>query len=293
MPDMSNSKPYDLAVAYRIYPGVSRARPPIYADDKLKLARMCLRSFKLGLGSLKVKVWAVLDTCPPEYEKLFTELFAPEDLVLVRLTKAGNCGTFAKQIEILANQDDASLVYLGEDDYVYHPGAFHKMVDLLRHHSDADFCSPYDHPDFYHHDFHLHKQRIKVEQGQVWKTQNGTVCSFMMWKETLIETQRTLLSYAKKNPDAGMWLSLTKEHIFNPWTLLTQPFLFPFRGYSLACAWWFNWEQHLFGRRYTLWVPVPSIGTHMVAGLLAEHEDWQKEFDRCDPNKSFVQKRLA
>ena len=115
----------------------------------------------------------------------------------------------------------------------------------------------------------------------------------MMWKETLTETQRTLLSYAKKNPDAGMWLSLTKEHIFNPWTLLTQPFLFPFRGYSLACAWWFNWEQHLFGRRYTLWVPVPSIGTHMVAGLLAEHEDWQKEFDRCDPNKSFVQKRLA
>ena len=290
---MSNSKRFDLAVAYRIYPGVSRAKPPIYADDKLKLARMCLRSFKLGLGSLKVKVWAILDTCPPEYEELFTSLFAAEDLVLVRCPKAGNCATFAKQIEILTTQDDADLVYLGEDDYVYHPGAFHKVVDFMRHHPDADFCSPYDHPDFYKHDFHLHKQRIKVEQGQVWKTQNGTVCSFMTRKTTLIETKPTLMSYAKNNTDAGMWLSLTKQHVLNPWTLLTQPFIFPFRGYSLACAWLFNWRQHLFGRRYTLWIPVPSIGTHMVDGLLAEHEDWQKEFDRCDPNKPFAQERPA
>jgi len=36
-----------------------------------------------------------------------------------------------------------------------------------------------------------------------------------------------------------------------------------------------------------------SVRLHMVAGLLAEHEDWQKEFDRCDPNKPFVHGRPA
>lgn len=278
---MSNSKRYDVAVAYRIYPGSSRAKPPIYADNKLKLAEICLRSFKLGLGSLKVKIWAILDTCPPEYEKLFTSLFAPEDLELVRCPKAGNCATFAKQIEILTAQEDSDLIYFGEDDYIYRPEAFPQMVSFMRNHPDADFCSPYDHPDFYNHDFHLHKQRIKVERGQVWKTQNGTVCSLMTRKATLNEARSSFVSYTRGNSDAGMWLPLTKYHILNPWDLLTQPIRCPFRGYSLACGWFFSWRQILFGRRFTLWIPAPSLATHMVAGLLAPHIDWNEEFKKA------------
>jgi hypothetical protein len=34
----------------------------------------------------------------------------------------------------------------------------------------------------------------------------------------------------------------------------------------------------LFGRRLTLWIPQPSIATHMVARLQAPGIDWQKEF---------------
>ena len=42
---------YDLAVAYRIYPGVSKV-PPVFSQDKLKLAEFCLKSFKDSLGDL-------------------------------------------------------------------------------------------------------------------------------------------------------------------------------------------------------------------------------------------------
>ena len=64
---------YDVAVAYRIYPKVSRA-PPVFADDKYQLSELCLKSFRDSLGSLKVKMFVLLDNCPPSYEDLFTEI---------------------------------------------------------------------------------------------------------------------------------------------------------------------------------------------------------------------------
>jgi hypothetical protein len=277
---VDNKKPYDVAVAYRICPHRSRTPPPVFADSKHDLAALCLHSFKASLNGLRVKIWVILDNCPKEYEDLFASLWTGDDLVFVRCSGIGNAATFGKQIEILANQNDAEFVYLAEDDFFYLPGRFHLMLDFIRNHPDVDFCSPYDHPDFYNHSFHLHLMRIKAEQGQVWKTANGTVCTFLTRKSTLQRTRSTLLSYARKNTDAGMWLSLTKQHVLNPCDLLTQPFIFPYRGWSLARAWYFNWRQILFGQRYTLWIPVPSLATHMVAPFLAPYVDWQQEFRR-------------
>lgn len=275
---MNQNKSYDLAVAYRICPHLSRTPPPVCTDSKYNLAALCLRSFKDSLNDLKVKIWAILDNCPKEYEDLFTSLWPAEDLVLERCPGIGNTGTFGRQVDILASQENADLVYLAEDDFFYLPGRFGLMVDLIRRHPEVDFCSPYDHPDFYQHAFHLHHMRIKAEGGQAWKTANGNVCTFLTRKSILRETRPVLLSYARKNSDAGMWLSLTKHHVLNPFDLLTQPFISPYRGWSLAAAWYFNWRQILFGRRYTLWIPVPSLATHMAAPYLAPFVDWEKEF---------------
>lgn len=264
---------------------MSRTPPPIYSDSKYKLSSLCLRSFKAGLGNLKVKIWALLDNCPPEYEALFMSLWPTEDLVLLRYPGIGNAATFGKQIEIMAAQNDADLVYVTEDDYFYLPGQFHLLWDLLNHQPDVDFCSPYDHPDLHNHSFHLHKMRIKVEQGQVWKTANGTTCTFLTRKSTLLETQSTLMSYTQLkrwNVDACMWLSLTKHHVFNPYDLLTQPFIFPYRGASLAFAWLLNWRQILFGRHYTIWISVPSLATHMAKPYMAPFRNWDEEFKRLE-----------
>lgn len=280
---MASDKQYDLAVAYRIYPGMSRTPPPVHAESKYKLAALCLRSFKASLGDLKIKIWAILDNCPPEYEALFTGLWPAEDLVLLRFNGIGNQDTFARQLEILTAQTDADYVYLAEDDYFYLPDKFRLALDLLKHHAGIDFCSLADHPDLHQHAYHQHKMRLTVEQGHVWRTANGTTCTFLTRKATLQATKVTFSCYAKIrrwNVDAAMWLSLTKQHVLNPWDLLTQPFIFPYRGASQLFAWYYNWRQILFDRRYQLYMPVPSLAAHMDRAALPSHVDWGGEFSK-------------
>src|SRR6185295_15512747 len=98
---------YDVAAAYRIYPKVSANRPPIFAEDKFKLAELCFKSFKDSLAGLRVKLWVLLNACPPVYEKIFTELWAPEDLILVRYEGVGAGTTLHEQSRILTEQTDA------------------------------------------------------------------------------------------------------------------------------------------------------------------------------------------
>lgn len=277
------SKCYDLAVAYRIYPALSKTPAPIFNDSKYELARLCLKSFKAALGDLKVKLWVILDNCPAEYEKLFTALWEPEDLVLLRFEGLGNQKTFGKQVELLTEQDDSEFVYLAEDDYFYLREKFHLALDLLKHNPDVDFCSLADHPDLHRDEFHQHKMRLKVEQDQVWRTANGTTCTFLTRKSTLQQARRTFLSYTKItrwNVDACMWLSLTKHHVFNVFDLATQPLIFPYRGASLLFAWLLNWRQILFGQRYKLFMPVPSLAAHMDATRMPPYIQWEKEFAR-------------
>ena len=113
------TRKYDVAVVYRIYPKV--AKPAVglpFSDDKERLSQVCLQSFRRSLGDLRVKIWVLLDGCPPSYAEMFRAAFAPEDLVLVPLPGIGNQGTFKQQIEILLSQDDADLVYLDRKSVV-------------------------------------------------------------------------------------------------------------------------------------------------------------------------------
>ena len=101
--------PYDLVIAYRIYPGIAKV-PPVYSHDKYKLSKLCLESLRQSLVGLRVKVYAILDNCPPDYEALFLSSFASEDLELIILSKeeGGNKATFRKQIEILSKGPKSS-----------------------------------------------------------------------------------------------------------------------------------------------------------------------------------------
>jgi hypothetical protein len=72
----------DLAIAYRVYPGISKA-PALHAADKLALSKFCLQSFRQSLGGLKFKVWAILDGCPRQYIDLFRSIFTEDQLEIV------------------------------------------------------------------------------------------------------------------------------------------------------------------------------------------------------------------
>jgi hypothetical protein len=280
---MSQSR-YDLAVAYRIYPKMSASKPPIFADDKLKLAEFCLKSFKKSLGGLRVKLWVLLNDCPPAFEDIFTREFAPEDLVLVRYPGVGPGITLREQFRILVEQTDADIVHFSEDDYFYLPGQMETGVNFIRQNPDADFVGPYESHDFYEIDLHDMNFETREFAGKKWSSCISVTHTFLARRTSLLECRDLFdrlfaASQGKTVPDLAMWMALTKKRVFNPvkfvrWTLTHRWF---WAG-SMALSWYHCWRQLLFGRRYKLWSPHPCLANHMVAGLEATGVDWRKEF---------------
>jgi hypothetical protein len=266
---------YDLAIAYRIYPKVAKPAAGLpFGDDKLKLAEICLRSFKESLGDLRVKIWTILDGCPQEYSALFQDYFQAHDLVLIPLPGVGNQATFGKQIEILQQQEESDFVYFAEDDYVYLPDQFARLLRFLRDAKDVDFVTPYDHPDCYHLALHHEPKWVTVFEEHHWRTAASTCLTFLTKKSTLTKYQHVLRTYTHGNDDCAMWLSLTKRRIFNP----LMPARFALNGEYywkiFAKAWYFGWRQILFGRPAKLWVPMPGLATHLCTGSLSPSIDW-------------------
>lgn len=281
---MNNSK-YDLAVAYRIYPKVSSHPPPIFVDDKLKLAGLCLDSFKASLGNLRVKLWVLLDNCPPAYEEMFSRLWSPEDLVLMHYPGVGDGATFREQARILMEQTDAEIVYLAEDDYFYLPNQFPLAVHFLKQNPDADFVSPYDHPDIYATDLHKLPRMAKMADGKTWNSCMSTTHTFLTTRKKLQECCWVFLaSYGRASPDLSKWMALTKRRIFNPIAFARWVVAHPFWAGSIFYAWRYCWRQILFGKKYALWIPHPSIATHMVAGMEAPGIDWKTAFKQAIAN---------
>lgn len=273
---------YDLAVAYRIYPKVSKT-PPVFNDNKLKLSELCLKSFKNSLGSMKVKIWAILDNCPQEYEELFKKYFDEKDLEIINLPGIGNRGTIKKQVQILTEQNVSKIVYFAEDDYFYLSNQFETIVNFIKNNKNVDFLSPYDNPDYYNLDLHKYTSQIKIFGNRHWRTVSCTTLSFLTTQENLKKIKNVIRTFSKAtiftkgNYDSSLWMSITKYKVFNLIALVKYLFSRHHNFIKIATkAWYYNWRQILFGRRWKLWVPIPSIATHMESNNLAPNIDWLK-----------------
>jgi hypothetical protein len=266
----------DLAIAYRIYPKVADAALGLpFSEDKLQLSEVCLRSLKDSLGNLRVKLWVLLDGCPKEYEELFRKYFDKADLNLIPLSGLGNQATFAKQIELLLQQQDSEIVYFAEDDYFYLPGQFRSMVDFLVEHKDVHFVSPYDHLDYYTMALHRSLELSMTFGHREWRTVASTCLTFLTRRKTLAETESVFRGYKRRSLDCSLWLSLTKERVFDPFFFAAHLFRDSSSSKIVLKAWLYFWPQILFGRKWRLWVPVPPVATHLDANALAPNVDWR------------------
>ena len=264
----------DLAIAYRIYPGISKS-PAFFPTDKFRLSEMCLSSFREALGGLHVKIWALLDGCPPKYEALFRKEFQSSELEILLLNKAGNLSTFSLQIDLLTKQTEAPYVYFAEDDYFYLPDALEKMVAFIRAHQDVDFVTPYDHPDSYNASSRFERHLVRPFGDRYWRTASSTCLTFLTSRETLIRTQSTFRTYSRGNWDCPVWLALTQKHaLANP--RIHWRGLFHLAIWAQTLRWGF-WAL-LFARRYRLWVSLPTLATHMESTRLSPLIDWQALF---------------
>jgi hypothetical protein len=266
---------YDVAIAYRIYPKV--AKPAIglpFSDDKYRLSEVCLQSLRRSLGSMRARIWVLLDGCPPHYADLFRKYFNPEDLVLLPLQGIGNYQTFNRQIEILLGQNDAELIYFAEDDYFYLPDQFHLMTDFLQAYPDVDFVTPYDHLDCYTLELHRKPKWLRVYNNHHWRTAASTCLTFLTTRSILKQTERVFRTYSRRNFDSSLWLSLTKENLMRPVDLGRWAVRQRHLAKIVAKAWLFGFPQIIFGKRRNLWAPVPGIATHLDANALSPTIDW-------------------
>ncbi len=281
---MSNKQfSYDLAVAYRIYPKVSANPPPIFAEDKFKLAELCVKSFKKSLGNLRVKIWVLLNNCPPEYETLFTQLWPADDLVLVRYPGVDGGTTLHEQQRLLMEQTDAEIVYLAEDDYFYLPDQFQLLIDFMKQNPDADFATPYDCLDLHVTDLHKCIDEIRPQGGKHWRSSLSTTHTFLARRTALIECRplfdRLFHAFSGRvSPDLAMWMAMTKKRVFNPVKFVAWLARHRYWSASIFLAWVYCWRQILFARRFTLWTPTPSIATHVDCKLEAPGIDWRQKY---------------
>lgn len=273
---MINSNKFDLAVCYRIYPGISRE--PIFGfKEKLPLVRLNLETFKESLGGLKIKMWVLLDNCPPAYTELFRAIFPEMLMELIPLGGEGNGPTFIRQVDILSAQTHADLVYFAEDDYLYLPRSLERTVNFMRHHPEADFATPYDHADFHSKFVHQFCGAEILEDKCRWRTVGSTCLTFMARRDALVESAAVFKTY-NKNSDLAIWMALTKKRVRNPWSWIRSLGDGLFFSASHALAWRYAWRQILFGKRRTLWSPTPALITHMERSGLAPGIEWRQIF---------------
>ena len=263
---------FDIAVAWRIYPGVSKT-PIIYPADKFELVKTSLRSFLASARDLRIRYFFILDGCPPEYRQLIETLFAGEAFSIIETPAIGNHGTFAKQVELLATQTDAGIVYFAEDDYLYLPGELKHLHAFMTAEKEADFVSGYVAADIFRHPIHQHKRITKYADGKLWFTVNSTCLTFMTRVEVLREIKSLLLTYSKGNNDCAVWLVITKTHILRPFSYMRL------MGHResfgiLKMAVKYSLQYFFTTRRYKLWVPFPAVCTHLEKGNESPGIDW-------------------
>lgn len=269
---------YDLAIAYRIYPKVSKV-PAIHTDNKYELSRVCLESFYNAVKNVKAYVYIILDGCPPEYKALFEKTLLGIDYEFIDKEGVGNAQTFSLQMDLLLNQDKSEVIYFAEDDYFYLDNAFTELVKAVKD-PRVDFLTPYDHPDTYNTDFHNYKKEYLDIAGSKWGIMSSTTMTFMTTKKTLRETKHIFDTYTIRNYDASLWLSLTKLNAFNFGLMILFMFTnIPFFKIYLKLV-YFTLSQVLFGKKRILVQAVPALATHMEDAFLSHNIDWYKEFEK-------------
>jgi hypothetical protein len=268
---------YDLAVAYRIYSGVSKI-PPVYPNDKYKLADFCLSSFKKSLGNLKVKMYVLLDGCPPEYEKMFENYFEKSDLEIIRCPNIGNKKTFKKQIDILLQQGDAEYIYFAEDDYFYIDSLV-EVWNFIRT-GRADFVSPYEHPSCYT-DGHVIQNAVTLFGKRRYTTVQHACLTFMTTKANLRKNKRLFLIYPNWfASDFVVWSSITLGFRY----FVNLHFLYRPKGNLwenikvYGTMLFFAWNRFIVNKKYRLYMPIGTIATHLESRFLSPLINWDDYF---------------
>jgi hypothetical protein len=286
---------YDFAIAYRVYPKMGRDGLPVFGGNKFLLTRVAFRSFVRSLRKFKVKLWILLDSCPPEYEAFFRATWPGEDLQVISFQNKGNGGTFQEQMSILTGQTDVEICYVAEDDYFFLPDCFESIHNLFRTHPEVEYVTPYDHLEYYVSAHQEASHEVLADPRlPVWRTVPSTTCSFFARRSVMRDNLHAFRSYGKPflfnyGTDGTMWLAITKHRMFNPWRFICWLKTARYVAWSWFTAWTLCGRDILGRPRRKLWAPIPSLALHLVRSYPPPGIDWDSlllkavEESRSDP----------
>jgi len=269
---------YDLTIAYRIYPKISKV-PAIYPNDKYKMSEICLKSFVKSLGNLNVKIYVIFDGCGDEYRELFSKEFANFEYEFINVDSIGNGKTFKLQLDLLYKAD-SDFVYFAEDDYFYLDNSIKELLDFAKN-NNVDFTTAYDHLDHYNHKLHKNSYPEIIEyKSKKYTKRLTTTMTFLAKKESLIESYDIFETYSRNNWDNSMWLAITSNKLINPFEFirLSCRDLQMLKMYIKAFIYT---SKYLLGRKkYSLWIPNLGTATHLDNKFLSPDVDWYNEFKK-------------
>lgn len=263
-----------------------------------------LKSLSLCLWSLNAKFYIIADWIPETRRNDIINSLWKHDYEYIYTDHLWNEWTREKQMEILSNQDESEYIYFAEDDYVYNIYdnlGFSQWISLLKWWK-SDFVSLFDHAWYYKKYMHKYKRQYIITDSKIWKSESATCLTFMTTKKVLKASKNIFHKYSKWCRDYAMWDILTKINVwrfFDIWydyrvwlpcnkkPNLLQKFFknFPLQFVCLWMAWRYWWKHILFWKKYRLYVPVPSVCTHLEKWDTAPITDREKVFESIDNTK--------
>jgi hypothetical protein len=264
--------PYDLVIALRAYPGISK-RPLLHRDSKPRLLELSIRSLVKAVGDLKVKFHVLLDRETPELREVVTRCLEGYESEIEVLPGVGNFESFRRLLEVATTQDAADLVMLAEDDYLYAEGAVVECVRLLERDQTVDFATPFRHVT-YQASRGWARPPSPLESDKAWEAAPYTTLTFMARTTALRVARRGFLSFTYHNFDAVLWMQLTGT--CRPWGLASEaarrrdPLLLKFLLKRLL------YRPMFLGipAPMRLCVPARSLATHLESTDVDDPERW-------------------
>jgi hypothetical protein len=258
---------FDLIIAYRVSPFLSPSAPKIF-NEKLELVTACLLSFKEAIEGLKAKVYVIMDRCPKIYDKVFKELFENLEIKKIESNITGlrwnmNVQTFLLQLEYLKGQQYSEIVMFQEDDYLYFQ-SIKPMLEFISN-ENVDFISPYLHPWIINTAWKKFIKNKIIQNKIEWIQIPYTTNTFMTKKSILLEAKRFLNLYYKTG-DMYRFIILTKN-------IRPLRIDFPYYRYRIGALKFLRYYLSL--RKYTLWMPNPTIADH-IAGNPPAYTGWNE-----------------
>lgn len=227
-----------VAIYYRICDNGYPKEKPNYITKELCLAN-AVKEFPIS----EVEWHVLADNVSEDTFKMIQE-YVPSSAI-TRVSVGFGAGTFRIAYEFALKQENDTLVYFLEDDYLHIPHS----LDYLKEAAECnytDYLTLYDHPDKYCNSINPYV----TNDGEVsrvfwcghrhWKQTNSTTMTFAAFSDILKKDKKTFMRWTNGR---------------HPWDFIIFTDLRKMEGRLLSC-------------------PIPSCSTHGESSFLAKGVDW-------------------